>query len=148
MTLSIQQQPDANTVTVAGLVHDQLEQLEQEFGISFMIAMDQSEYIVDAVRGMGRNAIIGAILAVTVLYMFLGNILLTSIITIAIPVSIIGTFTLLYFQGETLNIITIVGLARELHGTDYPQYEMAEEELALARLEQMEAEIGPGRSPF
>ena len=109
--LSIQQQPDANTVSVAGLVHEQLEQLEQEFGISFMIALDQSEYIVDAVRGMGRNAVIGAVLAVTVLYLFLGNIRLTSIIAVAIPISLIGTFTLLYFQGETLNIITIGGLA-------------------------------------
>ncbi len=109
--LSIQRQPDANTVTVAGLIHDQLEQLEQEFGISFMVAMDQSEYILDAVRGMGRNAIIGAVLAVTVLYLFLGNIRLTSIIAVAIPVSLIGAFTLLYFQGETLNIITIGGLA-------------------------------------
>ena len=109
--LSIQQQPDANTVDVANLVHDQLDQLEQEFGISFMIAMDQSEYIVDAVQSMGRNAAIGAILAVIVLYLFLGNIRLTSIIAVAIPVSVIGTFTLLYFQGETLNIITIGGLA-------------------------------------
>ena len=109
--LSIQQQPDANTVDVANLVHDQLDQLEQEFGISFMIAMDQSEYIVDAVQSMGRNAAIGAVLAVIVLYLFLGNIRLTSIIAVAIPVSVIGTFTLLYFQGETLNIITIGGLA-------------------------------------
>lgn len=109
--LSIQQQPDANTVTVANLIHDQLEQLEQEFGISFMVAMDQSEYIVDSVRNMGQNAVIGAILAVIVLYLFLGNILLTLIIAVAIPISLIGTFTLLYFQGETLNIITIGGLA-------------------------------------
>jgi len=109
--LSIQQQPDANTVTVAGLVHEQLEQLEEEFGISFMVAMDQSEYIVDSVRNMGQNTVIGAVLAIIVLYLFLGNIRLTSIIAVSIPISLIGTFTLLFFQGETLNIITIGGLA-------------------------------------
>ncbi|MFO7952120.1 MAG: efflux RND transporter permease subunit [Bacillota bacterium] len=111
VVLTIQQQPDANTVTVANLVHEELEQLEHEFGINFMVAMDQSEYIVDAVYDMGQNAVIGAILAVIVLYLFLGNIRLTSIVALAIPISLIGTFTMLYFQGETLNIITIGGLA-------------------------------------
>jgi len=109
--LTIQQQAGANTVNVASEIHEELDQLEDELAVNFTAAMDQSEYIVDAVRNMGRTGLIGAVLAVIVLYLFLGNVRLTAVIAVAIPISLIGTFTLLYFQGETLNIITIGGLA-------------------------------------
>ncbi|NLC52256.1 MAG: efflux RND transporter permease subunit [Firmicutes bacterium] len=111
LNISIRKQSDANTVSVASRVHDEMAKLEDELPVRFGIVMDQSEFIIGAIRNLGQMGLVGAFLAAVVLYLFLGNIVLTAIISIAIPVSVIAAFAFLHFQNYTINILTMGGLA-------------------------------------
>lgn len=80
-------------------------------GAKFVIASDQSEFIQAAIREVRSNAILGGLLAVLVLLAFLRDVRTTLIIAVAIPVSVVATFNLMYFQGLSLNVMTLGGLA-------------------------------------
>ena len=73
--------------------------------------MDQAEFIRLSINQVVSNAWKGALLAIIILFLFLRSIRSTMIIGIAIPISIITTFTLVYFGGLTLNMMTLGGLA-------------------------------------
>lgn len=112
LSLSIQKQTDANTVEVAKLVREEIEKIKQDYpSYSFAIAMDQSEFIEDSIASVSQNAILGGILAVIILFLFLRNVRSTLIIATAMPISIIGTFVLMYFADVNLNVISLGGLA-------------------------------------
>ncbi|UMZ74628.1 efflux RND transporter permease subunit [Natranaerofaba carboxydovora] len=112
VSIAIQTQSGANTVQVAQLARAEMEAMEEDLpgDISFNIAMDQSVFIEDAIDSMYITAVIGAILAVVILWLFLGSIRPTLVIGIAIPISIVSTFNLLYFMDYTMNMITLGGL--------------------------------------
>jgi hydrophobic/amphiphilic exporter-1 (mainly G- bacteria), HAE1 family len=76
-----------------------------------LIVTDQSEFIQNSIDNVQQSAMWGAILAIFILYLFLRNGSTTFIISLAIPVSIIATFGLLYFTGLTLNQMSFGGLA-------------------------------------
>lgn len=111
--LTIQKQTDANTVQVSNRVNKELEKIKAELKEQLEIhpVMDQAKYIEDSIGNVQINAIIGGVLAVLVLFFFLRNFGSTIIIATAIPVSVITTFTLIYFGGLTLNMMTLGGLA-------------------------------------
>lgn len=112
INISIQKQSGTNTVQVADRINEELEELKSEFpDINITVVMDQSEFIKLSINNVVKNAVIGAVLAVLILYLFLRNIRTTIIIGTAIPVSVIATFTLVYFYGITLNMMTLGGLA-------------------------------------
>jgi len=112
INISIQKQSGTNTVQVADRINKELDKLRNEFpDIHIKVVMDQSEFIKDAINNVIKNAIIGAALAVLILYLFLRNIRTTIIIGTAIPISVIATFILIYFYGITLNMMTLGGLA-------------------------------------
>ncbi|CCU80181.1 RND multidrug efflux transporter; Acriflavin resistance protein [Halanaerobium saccharolyticum subsp. saccharolyticum DSM 6643] len=112
LALSIQKQTDANTVEVASSVRQEIERIRNEYpDFSFALAMDQSEFIEDSIASVSQNAILGGLLAVIILFLFLRNIRSTIIIATAMPISIIGTFILMYFADVNLNVISLGGLA-------------------------------------
>ena len=112
ISVSIQKQSGSNTVAVANHIHSEIVNLKHEYpNISIEVVTDQSTYIKDSINNVVKNAILGAALAVIILYLFLRNIRTTFIIATAIPVSIIATFILMYFNGITLNLMTLGGLA-------------------------------------
>ncbi len=112
LSLSIQKQTDANTVEVASSVRQEIEKISNEYpNFSFALAMDQSEFIEDSIASVSQNAILGGFLAVIILFLFLRNIRSTIIIATAMPISIIGTFILMYFADVNLNVISLGGLA-------------------------------------
>lgn len=112
ISISIQKQSGTNTVKVADIVNKELEKIRKEFpNISITNSFDQSVYIKKSIENVSNNAMIGALLAVLVLYMFLRNLRTTFIIGTSIPVSIIATFILIYFNDITLNMMTLGGLA-------------------------------------
>src|SRR5690625_956238 len=76
-----------------------------------MMIPDQSEFIQNSISNVQESAIWGGLLAVLILYIFLRNGSTTFIIALSIPVSIIVTFSLLYFGGLTLNQMSFGGLA-------------------------------------
>lgn len=113
LSISIQKQSDANTVLVANRLHAEIAQLQQELpgNVDFGIMFDQSTYIQDSINTVTRNILIGGLFAIFVLYLFLRNMRSTLIIGTAMPISIMATFGLIYFSNETLNLLTMGGLA-------------------------------------
>lgn len=110
--ISIQKQTDANTVEVANNVKAEMADVESENDdLNFVLAMDQAEFIQNSIDNVSRNAIIGGLLAIIILFLFLRNIRSTIIIGTAIPVSIIATFAMMFFADINLNIISLGGLA-------------------------------------
>ena len=113
ISLSISKESDANTVKVSEEVNKELAQIEKELAgkISVVKAMDQADYINDAISNVANNGIQGALLASFILFLFLRNFRSTLIIATAIPISVITTFVLMFFGNLTLNMISLGGLA-------------------------------------
>ncbi len=106
-------QSQTNTVAVADKVKVELALIEEELpgNIKMNIGFDQSKFINQSISSVVQNAVIGGLLAILVLFLFLRNVRSTSIIATAIPISIIATFTLIYFNNMTLNMMTLGGIA-------------------------------------
>ncbi|HEU4520886.1 MAG TPA: efflux RND transporter permease subunit, partial [Thermoanaerobaculia bacterium] len=112
VTLGIQKQSGANTVSVAEEIRAEAERLNGERDdIHLTVFADQSNFIRQSIDSVQSSAIWGSLLAIVVLYFFLRNRASTAMIALAIPISVISTFGLLYFGGLTLNQMTFGGLA-------------------------------------
>lgn len=110
--LSIYKEPSFNTVKAISELEKSLVTIGKALpGYKFTVVRDQGGFISGAIKEVRSSALIGIILAVVVLFIFLRRIKTTLVISIAIPISIIATFTLMYFQGLTLNVMTLGGLA-------------------------------------
>ncbi|HPG39054.1 MAG TPA: efflux RND transporter permease subunit [bacterium] len=112
MALAIYKETRFNTVKASKALIDKLDELGKALpGYKLLIISDQGEFITKAIDEVKQSALIGVLLAVLVLFIFLRRIGITLIISLAIPISIIATFNLMYFKGLTLNIMTLGGLA-------------------------------------
>jgi len=110
--LSIYKENRFNTVKAVEEISTELAIIERALpGYQFEIISNQGIFIKQAVDEVQETALYGVILAVVVLFLFLHRFGTTLIISIAIPISIIATFTLMYFNGLTINIMTLGGLA-------------------------------------
>ncbi len=110
--MGIRKQTGSNTVEVASQIRDEIEQINSEReDIELLMVIDQSDFIQNSIDNVQQSAMWGAVLAIFILYIFLRNGSTTFIISLAIPVSIIATFGLLYFTGLTLNQMSFGGLA-------------------------------------
>ncbi len=108
-------QAGASAVRVVDNVQTALEELKRRGtvpeGVELEVAFDQSIYVRDALANLRHEAILGAVLASLVVLLFLGSLRATCIVALAIPLSLLAAFAGLYFTGETLNIMTLGGLA-------------------------------------
>ena len=113
--MSIQTQPQANTVAVADEIKHKLAFLQQQNiipeNIQLAIVGDQSTFVNHAINNAVIAALSGAVLAMLVIYLFLGSIRRTLVIGSAIPIGILVTFILMQSLHLTLNIMTLGGLA-------------------------------------
>src|SRR5664279_1741472 len=110
--LSIYKEPKFNTVEVVKSLTKAISTLEKALpGYEFIRVQDQGAYIRNAIGEVRNTLILGILLAVFILYVFLRRIGTTLVISVAIPISIIATFNLMYFNHLTLNIMTLGGLA-------------------------------------
>lgn len=111
--ISINKQTDANTVQVSREIRKALAELKQELpeDISIKTLFDQAEYIEFSIQNMTQNMIMGGLLAMLILFIFLRNVPTTMIVALSMPISVVATFTLVYFGGITLNIMSLGGLA-------------------------------------
>jgi len=101
-----------NTIDAVASVHEQLAALRRTLpGHEIEVIRDQARFIEAAVAEVEQTGLIGIFLAVGVLYVFLRRIGVTAVISIAIPISIVATFNLMYFNELSLNIMTLGGLA-------------------------------------
>lgn len=110
--LSIYKEMRYNTVKVVDGVARQLAVIEQALpGYHFKVITNQGTFIKSAIGEVKDSAVLGIILAVVVLFVFLRRFGMTLIVSMAIPISIVATFNLMFFNGLTLNIMTLGGLA-------------------------------------
>lgn len=110
--VAISKQSGTNTVRVARSVLREIEQVNQDVPqIQLIPVINTSTYIERSIANVSRSALYGGILAIFVLFFFLRNVPSTFVIATAIPISIIATFALMYFNDFTLNIVSLGGLA-------------------------------------
>lgn len=113
--LSIQKQPSANTVAVVNEVKHRIKNLRAQHAIpddiEIAVVSDQSVFVRHAINNASLAAGSGALLAMIVIYLFLGSLSRTLIIGTAIPIGIMVTFIIMQALGLTLNIMTLGGLA-------------------------------------
>lgn len=110
--LSIFKEMQFNTVEVVDAVAKQVMEIEKALpGSTFAIVSNQGTFIKNSIDEVKESALMGILLAVIVLFIFLRRFGTTLIVSLAIPISIIATFNLMYFNGLTLNIMTLGGLA-------------------------------------
>jgi HAE1 family hydrophobic/amphiphilic exporter-1 len=111
--LAIYKEGDANTVQLAAGTRTRIEKLAKSLpsGSELTLVYDQSKFISSAIGEVRDAALIGGVLAVLVLYLFLRDARATLITGLAIPVSVIGTFVLMYMFDLSLNIMSLGGIA-------------------------------------
>ena len=112
LRLAIRKQSNANTVEVARLILDEVESINAEFPqIRIVPVINQGNFIQRAIANVSKSVLYGGSLSVLVLLFFLRNLRSTLVISVAIPISVIATFGLLYSGGFTLNLMSLGGLA-------------------------------------
>ena len=110
--IQIQKQSGKNTVAVAEGVRAEADRINKEAsGVQMIVMQDTSRFIERAINNVQEHALIGGILVILIIFAFLRDFRSTLIVSTSIPVSVIGTFALLYFGGFTLNTMTFGGLA-------------------------------------
>jgi HAE1 family hydrophobic/amphiphilic exporter-1 len=113
VVLSVRKQSGTNTVEVVDTVLKRLDDVRRTLptGIQLEVIRDNSASIRTGVGAVKEHLVVGALLAAVVVLLFLGNARSTLIAAISIPISIIGTFALMWFQGFSLNMLTLLALA-------------------------------------
>ena len=114
IALTVYKSAQANTVEVATAV---TERIETEIaadpsldGINLFVWDDQAAEITSGLSGIRTEGLLGALLAVAVLFLFLRRVDTTSIVSLTIPMSIIATGIVLYFTGRSLNVLSMMGM--------------------------------------
>ena len=110
--LGVVKQSKASTLDVARLVRETLPELAGLLpeGMRIDVAYDSSAYIQDSIDEVAQTLLIAMTLVVLVVLVFLKSIRATVIPFISIPISLVGTFTVLYFAGYTINVLTLLAL--------------------------------------
>lgn len=110
--ISVMKATGGNTVTVANEVMAEVEKLNKTLpdGIQLTTVMDTSKFIKDSIKNVVEHGMLGGIFAVIVLYLFLRSVRSTLVVALTIPISIIATFTLMYFGNQTINLLSLGGL--------------------------------------
>src|SRR3989338_6452163 len=113
ISIAVQKQAGINTLLVAQNVRDKLAGIKRDLpaGVDVDIVYDQSIFIAQSIRGVMDAAIQGGVLAFLVLFIFLRNIWASLIVSFSMPISIMVAFSLMYFNGLTLNMLSTGGLA-------------------------------------
>lgn len=110
--LAIYKETKFNTVKAVEAINEGIKTIEKALpGYHLTVVSNQGNFINDAINEVSNSAYLGIVLAIFVLFLFLRRIGSTFIIAVAIPISIIATFNLMYFNDLTLNIMTLGGLA-------------------------------------
>ena len=112
VSVSVNKESGGNAVNVSKAVQKQLDSLTSILpeGVEYQILFNSADTVNESIRGVLDAAWQGGLFAIIVLMIYLWNIKTVSVIAISIPMSIIITFTLMYFMGITLNIISLSGL--------------------------------------
>jgi len=111
--LAIYKEGDANTVATAEALRKRLEQIRATFpgDAELTTIEDQSRFIEHAISDVKKDAVIGGLLAILIIFLFLRDGWSTFVISLSLPVSIIATFFFMGQLGLSLNVMSLGGLA-------------------------------------
>ena len=110
--LSIYKETKYNTVKAVDQVNEALVDIEKALpGYELIQVSNQGKFIHSAIAEVEETTLLGILLAIFILFLFLRRFGTTLIVSLAIPISIIATFNLMYFNDLTINIMTLGGLA-------------------------------------
>ncbi len=112
INLVVQAQPDANIVSVAQGTFAKIDELKRRYpSMTFGVVFDQSGFVLDAINALEHTALLGAVLAVLIILLFLHSWRSTLIVAVSLPISVLGTLFAAYITHQTLNTMTLGGLA-------------------------------------
>jgi len=116
VVLAIQRQPGTNTVAVAGAVRALLPKFESQLpqSVSLHVLFDRSDSIRASLRDVKITLLITLILVVLVIFLFLRNLSATIIPSLALPMSIIGTFVVMYALRYSLDNLSLMAMTLSL----------------------------------
>lgn len=111
--LMVMKETGSNTVQVANRVNKLVDGIQSELpkDMKLHTVVDLSKFIRGAIYNVVEHAVLGGLLAVVVLYLFLKSFRSTIVVALVIPISVIATFSMMYFGGQTINMLSLGGLA-------------------------------------
>ncbi len=111
-SVAIYQLPGANALEIKQLAVAKMEELSQRFpdGIEYSIPYDTTLFVDVAIDNVVQNLIIAVCLVILIVFIFLGSWRPTVIASVAIPVSLVGTFGVMLAAGFSINFLTLFGL--------------------------------------
>lgn len=112
INISVNKATGGNTLEIANSVKDSLASIQKELpsGTQLVMVSDTSKPIRESVNSLVEHAILGLVIAAIVLLLFLNSARSTIIASIVIPISFVATFMMMYFSGQTINVISLSGL--------------------------------------
>jgi multidrug efflux pump subunit AcrB len=111
--IPVYRQLGASTLKVVSTLSSQLDDFAARLtrsGINLKLVMDQSVYVKSSIAALVQEGLMGAVLCSLVILLFLGEIRMTAIAIMTLPISIMAASTGLYFAGQTINVMTLAGL--------------------------------------
>jgi multidrug efflux pump subunit AcrB len=115
LVMRMRREPGSNIVGVRDAIVAEMERLEAtvlaDVGLTAQMFVDDAKYVEDAVKVVRQNLILGALLAIAVLYLFLRSWRTTLIGAIGIPICLVAAFLGLLLTGRTINVISLAGIA-------------------------------------
>ncbi len=113
LALMVMKEGDANTLEVSERVNKVLDELRANPRLQVMestVFFDQGAVILESLGTLLSSGRVGGVFALVVLFFFLRRMRMTLIVTLSIPLSIVIALTVMYFAGESLNILTLLAL--------------------------------------
>jgi multidrug efflux pump subunit AcrB/ABC-type multidrug transport system ATPase subunit len=114
LSLTLTRESDANLLSLSSTTHDVIERINKKIaplGVELVIVNDAARVIKENIDLIKELALVGALLALAILWLFLRNLRLVLLVTAAIPISILVAFNFFYAFGISINILTLVGAA-------------------------------------
>jgi hydrophobe/amphiphile efflux-1 (HAE1) family protein len=113
LLLTVRKQSGENTVAVVDAVRARMQDIDRSLpqGYRLQVVRDDSGVVRTSIAAVREHLVLGALLASLVVFVFLGSLRSAVVAALAIPVSIVGTFALMWWQGFSLNMITLLALA-------------------------------------
>jgi multidrug efflux pump subunit AcrB len=111
--IPVYRQLGASTLRVVNKLGSSLKDFEERLtrsGISLKLVMDQSVYVRSSIKALVQEGVIGAVLCSLVILLFLGEMRMTAIAIMTLPISAMACSTCLYFTGQTINVMTLAGM--------------------------------------
>ncbi|GIV36426.1 MAG: acriflavin resistance protein [Cyclobacteriaceae bacterium] len=112
VALAIIAQPGANNIDIAQRVYQRLEQIKRDLppDVVYTMSYDSTRYILQSISEVRETIFIAFILVLAIIFIFLRDWRTTLIPVVTIPISLIGTFFIMYVLGFTINVLTLLGI--------------------------------------